>query len=198
MDMNNKETTSDIMVDHQNNYHKEQQHLPPLKKRFCLRQAAPSKPNTGMDHSYTIDSIPIFRQLSKHDIHRMNSAVSTTSVDMSGALDLLSFANAKGEEGDGPSSELSLCSSSSSSNESDDQEQFENVGNGERIYRLEEKDVLCMIAQPDQFTADETVKLAKDLNNYFMSKDIVVLEDHPKILEKVKKVNVTTPFLGTT
>ena len=143
MDMNNKENTSDIMVDHQNNYHKEQQHLPPLKKRFCLRQAAPSKPNRGMDHSYTIDSIPIFRQLSKHDIHRMNSAVSTTSVDMSGALDLLSFANAKGEEGEGPSSELSLCSSSSSSSESDDQEQFMNVGNGERIYRLEEKDVLC-------------------------------------------------------
>ena len=55
---------------------------------------------------------------------------------------------------------------------------------------FEEKDVLCMIAQPDQFTADETVKLAKDLNNYFMSKDIVVLEDHPKILEKVKKVKL--------
>ena len=66
--MNNKENKSDIMVDHQNNYQKEQQHLPPLKKRFCLRQAAgdviipPPKPNRGMIHSYTIDSIPIFRQ----------------------------------------------------------------------------------------------------------------------------------------
>ena len=55
---------------------------------------------------------------------------------------------------------------------------------------FEEKDVLCMIAQPDQFTADETVKLAKDLNNYFMSKDIVVLEDHPDIAEHVKHVKL--------
>ena len=55
---------------------------------------------------------------------------------------------------------------------------------------FEEIDVLCMIAQPDQFTADETVKLAKDLNNYFMSKDIVVLEDHPDIAEHVKHVKL--------
>ena len=55
---------------------------------------------------------------------------------------------------------------------------------------FEEKDVLCMIAQPDQFTANETVKLAKDLNNYFMSKDIVVLEDHPDIAEHVKHVKL--------
>jgi len=149
--MNNKENKSEYMVDHQTNHHKEQQPQVPLKKRFCLRRAAGDvitptpKPNKEMIHSYTIDSIPIFRQLSKHDIHRMNSAVSTTSLDMSGALDLLSFANAKGEEGERPSSELSLCSSSSSSSsdESDDQEQCMNVGNGERIYHLEEKDVLC-------------------------------------------------------
>ena len=31
-------------------------------------------------------------------------------------------------------------------------------------FNFEEKDVLCMIAQPDQFTAYETVKLAEDLN----------------------------------
>ena len=55
---------------------------------------------------------------------------------------------------------------------------------------FEEKYVLCMIAQPDQFTANETVKLANDLNNYFMGKDIVVLEDHPKIDEYVKDVKL--------
>ena len=57
-------------------------------------------------------------------------------------------------------------------------------------FDFEEKDVLCMIAQPDQFTAKETVQLAKDLNGYFMSKDVVVLEDHPKINEYVKDVKL--------
>ena len=57
-------------------------------------------------------------------------------------------------------------------------------------FNFEEKDVLCMIAQPDQFTAKETVQLAKDLNGYFMSKDVVVLEDHPKINEYVKDVKL--------
>ena len=53
-------------------------------------------------------------------------------------------------------------------------------------FDFEEKDVLCMIAQPDQFTAKETVQLAEDLNEFFMPKDVVVLEDHPKINEYVK------------
>lgn len=57
-------------------------------------------------------------------------------------------------------------------------------------FNFEEKDVLCMIAQPDQFTAKETVQLAKELNEFFMSKDIVVLEDHPKINEYVKDVKL--------
>ena len=57
-------------------------------------------------------------------------------------------------------------------------------------FDFEEKDVLCMIAQPDQFTADETVKLAEDLNGYFMRHDIVVLEDHPDIKESVKGIRL--------
>ena len=57
-------------------------------------------------------------------------------------------------------------------------------------FDFEEKDVLCMIAQPDQFTADETVKLAEDLNGYFMRHDIVVLEDHPDIKESVKDIQL--------
>lgn len=55
---------------------------------------------------------------------------------------------------------------------------------------FEEIDVLCMIAQPDQFTASETEKLAKDLNGYFMNRDVVVLEDHPDIDEHVKDVKL--------
>ena len=55
---------------------------------------------------------------------------------------------------------------------------------------FDEIDVLCMIAQPDQFTAMETVKLAEDLNGYFMKQDIVVLEDHPNIKESVKGVQL--------
>ena len=47
-----------------------------------------------------------------------------------------------------------------------------------------------MIAQPDQFTAKETVQLAEDLNEFFMSKDVVVLEDHPEIDERVKDVKL--------
>tara|TARA_B100001175_G_C19359334_1_gene566299 strand:+ start:326 stop:772 length:447 start_codon:yes stop_codon:yes gene_type:complete len=57
-------------------------------------------------------------------------------------------------------------------------------------FDFDEKDVLCMIAQPNQFTAQETVHLARDLNTYFMSKDVVVLEDHPKINESVKNVKL--------
>ncbi len=55
---------------------------------------------------------------------------------------------------------------------------------------FDEIDVLCMIAQPDQFTADETEKLARDLNSYFMDHDVVVLEDHPDTPESVKGVKL--------
>ena len=57
-------------------------------------------------------------------------------------------------------------------------------------FDFEDKDVLIMIAQPDHFTPEETEKMAKDLNGYFMSKDIVILEDHPEINEHVKDVKL--------
>ena len=52
-------------------------------------------------------------------------------------------------------------------------------------FDFEEKDVLIMIAQPDHFTADETTQIAKDLNTYYLEKDVVILEDHPEISEQV-------------
>jgi hypothetical protein len=57
-------------------------------------------------------------------------------------------------------------------------------------FDFEEKDVLVMIAEPDHFTAAETERLASDLNGYYMSRDIVILEDHPEIDERVKDVKL--------
>ena len=57
-------------------------------------------------------------------------------------------------------------------------------------FDFEDKDVLIMIAQPDHFTPEETEKLAKDLNGYFVGKDIVILEDHPNTPESVKGVKL--------
>ena len=57
-------------------------------------------------------------------------------------------------------------------------------------FDFDDKDVLIMIAQPDHFTAKETVKLAEDLNGYFMKHDVVILEDHPNIDESVKGVKL--------
>ena len=57
-------------------------------------------------------------------------------------------------------------------------------------FDFEEKDVLCIIAKPDQFTAQQTVSMAEWLNERFMPHDIVVLEDHPGISEHVKEVKL--------
>ena len=57
-------------------------------------------------------------------------------------------------------------------------------------FDFDSKDVLCMIAEPDHFTADETVEMAENLNSYWMPRDIVVLEDHPGIPEDVKGVKL--------
>ena len=57
-------------------------------------------------------------------------------------------------------------------------------------FDFDEKDVLVMIAEPDHFTAAETERLAHDLNQYYMCRDIVVLEDHPDIDERVKDVKL--------
>ena len=57
-------------------------------------------------------------------------------------------------------------------------------------FDFDDKDVLVMIAEPHQYTMAETVELASELNKYFMQRDIVVLEDHPKIHESVKGVKL--------
>ena len=64
------------------------------------------------------------------------------------------------------------------------------------IYKLiyktnfDKKDVLIIIADPRQFTAQETVSIADELNERLMPNDTVVLEDHPDIAENVKHVKL--------
>ena len=57
-------------------------------------------------------------------------------------------------------------------------------------FDFEDKDVLCIIADPEQFTAQQTVSMAEWLNERFMPHDVVVLEDHPMIDEYVKEVKL--------
>ncbi len=57
-------------------------------------------------------------------------------------------------------------------------------------FDFEDKDVLCMILDPEHFTADETTAIARELNERFMPRDVVVLEDHPEIEESVKGVKL--------
>ena len=64
------------------------------------------------------------------------------------------------------------------------------------IYRLiykmdfDKKDVLVIIADPRQFTAEQTVGMAEELNDRFMPRDVVILEDHPGIAEHVQDVKL--------
>ena len=57
-------------------------------------------------------------------------------------------------------------------------------------FNFDKKDVLVIIAEPDQYTAEQTVEMADRLNEALMPSDIVVLEDHPDINEKVKQVKL--------
>ena len=57
-------------------------------------------------------------------------------------------------------------------------------------FDFDDKDVLVLIAEPDQYTPKETVEIADKLNKALMANDIVILEDHPKIKEKVKQVKL--------
>ena len=53
-------------------------------------------------------------------------------------------------------------------------------------FDFDKKDVLVIIAEPEQYTAQETVAIADKLNRAFMPRDVVILEDHPRIPERVK------------
>ena len=57
-------------------------------------------------------------------------------------------------------------------------------------FDFDKKDVLILIAEPDQYTAEQTVEIADMLNWAFMPRDVVILEDHPEISESVKRVKL--------
>ena len=57
-------------------------------------------------------------------------------------------------------------------------------------YDSTDKDVLCIICQPQTFTAQQTVSMAEWFNEKQMSRDVVILEDHPDIDEHVKQVKL--------
>ena len=57
-------------------------------------------------------------------------------------------------------------------------------------FDFDKKDVLVLIAEPDQYTVEQTVEIADMLNWAFMPRDVVILEDHPRIREKVKQVKL--------
>ena len=57
-------------------------------------------------------------------------------------------------------------------------------------FDFDKKDVLILIAEPDQYTAEQTMEIAHRLNEALMPSDIVVLEDHPEITERVKSAKL--------
>ena len=57
-------------------------------------------------------------------------------------------------------------------------------------FDFDEKDVLCIIGEPTHFTPQQTVSMAEWLNERFMPQDILILEDHPEIDEKLKQVQL--------
>ena len=57
-------------------------------------------------------------------------------------------------------------------------------------YDSTDKDVLCSICEPDTFTAEQTVSMAEWFNEKQMPRDVVILEDHPKIDERVRHVKL--------
>ena len=57
-------------------------------------------------------------------------------------------------------------------------------------FDFDHKDVLCIIADAEQFTAQQTISMAEWLNERFMPHDVVILEDHPDIAEHVKEVKM--------
>lgn len=57
-------------------------------------------------------------------------------------------------------------------------------------FDFDANEVLAMILPADQLTVTQTKQIAVTLNQQFSKSDIVILEDHPKIPEKVKSVSL--------
>ena len=57
-------------------------------------------------------------------------------------------------------------------------------------FDFEKKDVLVIIADAKRWTPHYTQKLAAQLNDTYAPRDLLIMEDHPKLVEKVKDVKM--------
>ena len=57
-------------------------------------------------------------------------------------------------------------------------------------FDFEDKDVLVIIADAKRWTAHYTQKLASQLNGTYANRDLLIMEDHPRLVEKVKDVKL--------
>ena len=55
-------------------------------------------------------------------------------------------------------------------------------------FDFDKKDILILIFDKKRWKPHYTKKLAEELNESFKNKDVVVIEDHPKLIERVKDV----------
>ena len=55
-------------------------------------------------------------------------------------------------------------------------------------FDFDKKDVLVIIADAKRWKPHYTKKLAEQLNEAFKNKNVLVMEDHPRLIEKVKNV----------
>ena len=57
-------------------------------------------------------------------------------------------------------------------------------------FNFDSKDVLVIIADAKRWTAHYTQKLAAQLNGTYQHRDLLIMEDHPELVEKVKDVKL--------
>ena len=57
-------------------------------------------------------------------------------------------------------------------------------------FDFEDKDVLVIIADAKRWTPHYTQKLAAQLNGTYAPRDLLIMEDHPSLVEKVKDVKL--------
>ena len=57
-------------------------------------------------------------------------------------------------------------------------------------FDFDNKDVLVIIADAKRWTPHYTQKLAAQLNDAYAHRDLLVMEDHPKLVEKVRDVKL--------
>ena len=71
-----------------------------------------------------------------------------------------------------------------------DMEPDSNIWTSIDHFDFDNKDVLVIIADAKRWTPHYTQKLADQLNGTYAHRDLLIMEDHPKLVEKVKDVKL--------